>query len=146
MIKLYLDVCCLCRPFDDQNQFIIRQEADSIQEILDRCHNSIILIGNEMIDDEILRINHVHKRELVIRTTQIIREYIHIDDNIKQRTMILRSYGFHAADAIHIACAEKAQATFITTDKQILQIAERNKHLLQYLIYHPTTWLMENIL
>ena len=31
MIRLYLDVCCLCRPFDDQNHFFIRQEADSVQ-------------------------------------------------------------------------------------------------------------------
>ena len=144
MIKIYLDVCCLCRPFDDQGQFIIRQEADSVQEILVMSGNSIILIGSEMIDEEINRIGHIQKRELVMGTTQLMQEYIQIDESIKQRTMLLRSYGFHAADAIHIACAEKAQATFITTDKQILQTAEKNKLLLQCSVFHPTIWLMEN--
>lgn len=77
-------------------------------------------------------------------STQLMQEYVRIDETIKQRTIILRSYGFHSADAIHIACAEKAQATFITTDKQILQTAEKMKHLLQCSVVHPTIWLMEN--
>jgi len=98
-----------------------------------------------MIDEEIFRIGNIQKRELVLGITQFMREYIPISDDIKQRTQKLRSYGFHAADAIHIACAEKSQATFITTDKQILQIAEKNKHLLHCMVYHPTVWLMENI-
>ncbi|PWR69511.1 hypothetical protein ACKUB1_18045 [Methanospirillum stamsii] len=107
-------------------------------------NNSIILIGSEMIDEEIFRIGHIQKREFVMGTTRLMQEHIQIDENIKQRTISLRSYGFHAADAIHIACAEKAQATFITTDKQILQTAEKNKILLQYSVFHPTIWLMEN--
>ena len=144
MIKLYLDVCCLCRPFDDQDQSIIRQESDSVQEILAMSGTSIILVGSEMIDEEIFRIGHEQKRELVIGTTQLMQEYIQIDETIKQRTMILRSYGLHAADAIHIACAEKAQATFITTDRQILQTTEKNKNLLHCSVFHPTIWLMEN--
>jgi predicted nucleic acid-binding protein len=56
----------------------------------------------------------------------------------------LRSCGFHAADAIHIVCEEKAHAIFITTDKQILQTTEKNKILLHCSVFHPTKWLMEN--
>lgn len=97
-----------------------------------------------MIDDEIFRIGNIQKREMVLGITRFMQEYVSIDDGIKHRTMILRSYGFHAADAIHIACAEKSQATFITTDKQILQIAEKNKHLLHCMVNHPTVWLTEN--
>jgi predicted nucleic acid-binding protein len=119
-------------------------DPDSVQEILDRSQNSFILVRSEMIDEEIFRIGHVQKRELVLGITQFLQEYISIDDEMKQRAAKLMSYGFHAADAIHIACAEKAQATFITTDKQILQVAERNKHQVQCKVYHPTIWLLEN--
>ena len=99
-----------------------------------------------MIDEEIFRIGHVQKRELVLGITKFLQEHVSIDDKIKQRSIKLRSYGFHAADAIHIACAEEAQATFITTDKQILQIAERNKHQVQCKVYHQQSgfWRIPN--
>ncbi|QXO95392.1 hypothetical protein KSK55_03030 [Methanospirillum purgamenti] len=83
MMKLYLDVCCLCRPFDDQDQFIIRQEADSVQEIFTMSSNSVMLIGSEMIDEEIFRISHIQKRELVMGSTQLMQEYVRIDETIK---------------------------------------------------------------
>jgi hypothetical protein len=34
--RIYLDVCCLNRPFDDQRQDRIRLEAEAIERILDR--------------------------------------------------------------------------------------------------------------
>ena len=34
--KIYLDVCCLNRPFDDQSQPRIRLEAQAVLAILDR--------------------------------------------------------------------------------------------------------------
>jgi predicted nucleic acid-binding protein len=142
MDKIYLDVCCLCRPFDDQTVFTIRQEAESVQEILRRCHSSLILVGSEMIDDEVLRIADNRRRELVFYTLRLVREYVTIHDLIKTRTGILRSYGFHAADAIHIASAEHAQATFLTTDKQILHLYQINKQHITVPISHPTHWLL----
>ena len=36
MKRIYLDVCSLCRPFDDQNYVRIRIETDSINLILSR--------------------------------------------------------------------------------------------------------------
>ena len=35
--KIYLDVCCLNRPFDDWGQPRIRLEAEAVIAILDRC-------------------------------------------------------------------------------------------------------------
>jgi hypothetical protein len=34
MKRVYLDVCALCRPFDDQSQIRIRMETDAVQLIL----------------------------------------------------------------------------------------------------------------
>lgn len=33
--KIYLDTCCLSRPFNDQTQLRIRRETEAIEEILD---------------------------------------------------------------------------------------------------------------
>jgi len=40
-VKLYLDVSCLNRPFDDQSQARIRLESEAITIILDQCANGV---------------------------------------------------------------------------------------------------------
>jgi len=37
--RLYLDVCTLCRPFDDQNMMRIRLETDAFYLILRNIQN-----------------------------------------------------------------------------------------------------------
>ncbi|MEK7404796.1 MAG: hypothetical protein AAB225_06780 [Acidobacteriota bacterium] len=37
-MRVYLDVCCLNRPFDDQRQDRIRLEADAVERVLERLH------------------------------------------------------------------------------------------------------------
>ena len=41
MKTLYLDVCVLCRPFDDQNQLRIRLETDAVFLILRRIETGL---------------------------------------------------------------------------------------------------------
>ena len=36
-MRVYLDVCCLNRPFDDQSQDRIKLETDAVLSILDNC-------------------------------------------------------------------------------------------------------------
>ncbi len=55
-IKVYLDVCCLNRPFDDQTQDRIRMESEAVLMILNRCLSDWILVGSEVIDYELSRI------------------------------------------------------------------------------------------
>jgi hypothetical protein len=53
-LKIYLDVCCLNRPFDDQLQDRVHLESEAILTILSHCLNADWnLIGSEVIDVEI---------------------------------------------------------------------------------------------
>ncbi|MDO9035295.1 MAG: hypothetical protein Q7U51_08845, partial [Methanoregula sp.] len=61
-MKIYMDVCCLCRPFDDLQNRKIQLEAEAILTILDRCSRDWELIGSVVIDDEISRMTDVEKR------------------------------------------------------------------------------------
>jgi len=38
-MKVYLDVSCLNRPFDDQTQARIRLESEAVTIILDECEH-----------------------------------------------------------------------------------------------------------
>ena len=51
MKKIYLDVCCLNRPFDDQTQGRIHLEAESILTILSLCEmRNWRLLNSEIIE------------------------------------------------------------------------------------------------
>jgi hypothetical protein len=51
---IYLDVCCLNRPFDNQTQERIRLETDAILYILAKFQNGEWqLLGSEAFDDEL---------------------------------------------------------------------------------------------
>jgi hypothetical protein len=54
MPKIYLDTCCLNRPFDDQTQARIRLEAEAILMIFTRCEtDDWEWISSEVVDLEI---------------------------------------------------------------------------------------------
>ncbi len=52
-LKVYLDVCCLCRPFDDQTQSRIFLESQAILEILQNCGTRWILVISDLIRFEL---------------------------------------------------------------------------------------------
>jgi hypothetical protein len=59
MTKVYLDTCCLNRPFDDQTQMRVRLEAESVLVILARIENGDwVWIGSEVLKDENVRIEN----------------------------------------------------------------------------------------
>jgi hypothetical protein len=54
--KIYLDVCCLNRPFDDQTQPRIRLETEAILEIISRCRTGEWeLLSSTALESEIAR-------------------------------------------------------------------------------------------
>jgi len=55
-VKVYLDVCCLCRPFDDQTISRVRLEVTAVQEIIRRCATQeFTLVTSEAITEELLK-------------------------------------------------------------------------------------------
>ncbi len=53
-MKIYMDVCCYNRPFDDQTQDKIRIESDAILAVLSKCiSDQWKLLSSEVIDIEI---------------------------------------------------------------------------------------------
>jgi hypothetical protein len=53
-MKVYLDACCLNRPFDNQSQPRIRLEAKAISIILEKLHQSEWeWVGSEMLLHEV---------------------------------------------------------------------------------------------
>ncbi len=111
-MKIYMDVCCLCRPFDNLQNRKIRLEAEAVLAILDRCSHDWELVGSDVIDDEIARLADIEKRLKIEQKLALIREYIELDETIFTNALTYQKAGFKLFDALHLACAENKKNYF----------------------------------
>ncbi len=142
-MKIYLDVCCLCRPFDDQTIHRIRMETEAVTEILKRCMADCELVGSEAIESEIFEISDEERRENVESVLQFAESRVEIDDEIEARAREYHRYGLDPFDALHCACAEKAGAIFLTTDDALIKSINKHKDKITTGVHNPVQWLME---
>lgn len=143
--SIYLDVCCLNRPFDDQTQEPIRLEAEAVVLILNRCQNSEWqLLGSEAVDVELRRTPDGARKEQMRLWAAFATTKIIINEHIKSRGSELVGLGFKDFDALHIACAEAGNANILlTTDDRMLRLAARWRDLLQVRVENLLRWLIE---
>lgn len=120
---VYLDVCSLCRPFDDQRFLRIRMESEAVQLILENIRAG----AKKMI------VSPVHFRE--VEATSGTAEHVKLfyllgnyGETVKVDMAAARrnaeqmfQAGFGAADAAHVAFAEAAMADFVTCDDRLLK-------------------------
>jgi len=145
--KIYLDVCCLNRPFDDQGQDRIHLESEAILSIIGHIRNEEwVLLGSDAIDDEISRIPDDDKRVKVYILAGMHAKHISINDSIRDRSRELHKMGFKPLDAVHIASAEHGHADILlTTDDALLAKASRHRKKIHVSIVNPLQWALEVI-
>jgi len=142
-MKIYMDVCCLCRPFDDQMTGRIRLEATAVQEIIRRCAaQEYSLVSSEVIEEELSKIPDIRKRLRVWKILSVAKESILIDDGIVSRMHELIILGGDAMDSLHIACAERDGAVLLTTDDGLITFFKSHRDI-QVQIENPVIWLKE---
>jgi predicted nucleic acid-binding protein len=141
-MKIYMDVCCLCRPFDDLQNRKIRLEAEAILTILDRCNNDWELVGSVVLDSEISRMADPEKRQKVEQKLRLVSEYIELDETIFDHALMYQRLGFRLFDALHLACAQSRETIFLTTDNKII-IQSGKIPAITIRVENPVRWLME---
>lgn len=121
--RVYLDVCALCRPFDDQTQMRIRLETEAVQLILSYVHSGdLVLVISSVHDIEINAIDNLVEREHLLLTLRAIGHRVTVDlQKSRQRAEALTEQGLGPADAAHLAFAEAAEASFITCDDRLVR-------------------------
>jgi predicted nucleic acid-binding protein len=142
-VKVYLDVCCLCRPFDDQKMIRIHLEAEAIKEILMRCTQDWTLVTSDVISYEIFQIQDQKRLIRVRDITALAQERIEWDEQLDQRAEELMSTGIDAMDALHVASAERAMAVFVTTDDALIKNISKMQSNIIIRIYNPVDLYLE---
>ena len=142
-VKVYLDVCCLCRPFDDQKVNRIHLEAEAIKEILVRCTQDWTLVASDAVSFEISRITDRTRMKKALNLTDLAKEHVTITKAVSRRYYEFVESGIDSADALHLACAESAGAVLLTTDDAIIKIIKRHGNQITIEVKNPVEWLME---
>ena len=129
MKKLYLDVCALCRPFDNQNLMRIRFETDAYYLILNGIQkNKYQMIVSPVHFKEIESIEDVREKVQVLELLSLYGMEPNYDLNkVRNRAEELISVNLGIADAVHLAFAEQSADYFITCDDKLMKRTKRTK-------------------
>src|SRR5437870_5530988 len=127
MERVYLDMCSLKRPFDDQRQPRVREEAAAVAAIVARAEAAKIalvrspahLVENDANPQEDRRL----AAALWIDGAAV---NVPLDAEVEIRSGGLVALGFRPLDALHLAFAERAGARwFVTCDDELVKLAGR---------------------
>ncbi len=120
---LYLDMCALQRPHDDQSQVRVQLEAVAVLGLIEFCRNGgAVLASSDALVYEARRNPHPVRRshaEAVLvgaATSQLLTPAV------EGRADELVAAGLRPLDALHLASAEAVGADFLCTcDDQLLR-------------------------
>ncbi len=142
--RIYLDACCLNRPFDDQTQSRIALETQAILTILSQCESGWKLITSAALDEELDQTPDLERLKNVKTILAIAKIKVISSQFIEGRSIELQKLGFSGYDATHIASAERSQADiFLTTDDRLSKKAQNNTQLIHVEIENPVQWLIK---
>jgi predicted nucleic acid-binding protein len=144
-MKIYLNVSCLNRPFDDQRQVRIRLESEAVALILERADQGRWAhVSSEMAVIEIDAIPDAARRARV-RLLPPQKSRVHkLGEAAFRRAAELERFGFRPADAVHLAAAEDWSAdVLLSCDDRLCRLAKRRRRQLRVDVANPLEWLKE---
>ncbi|NMW18805.1 MAG: PIN domain-containing protein [Chlorobiaceae bacterium] len=122
-MRIYLDMCCFNRPYDDQIQSRIRIETEAKVVIQHKIKNiECELIWSSILDFECSKNPFEEHRMAILNWRNIASTMIMIDTSVLERARNLISIGVGKYDALHVACAIAGGAElFVTTDDRLIK-------------------------
>lgn len=141
-MKIYLDNCCLNRPFDDLRDDVVRMEAEAVISIIDKCENGEWeFCASDVLFDEIDNNPNLVRKQKVLILYQSAKWHIDLTAKIIVRAKEFEHFNIKAYDALHLASAEAGNVdVFLTTDRKLINTAGRSDATVA--VQNPLIWLM----
>ena len=145
--QVYLDVCCLNRPFDAQEQDRVRLEAEAVLLILKHCEaGEWQWVTSAVVHHEVDAVPNQDRRNRLKEMLKRTDMFVSLSDAVIERGEELKRMGLKAYDALHVACVEHARVdVFLTTDDRLYRVATRNTRRLKVRVENPLIWLQEEL-
>jgi hypothetical protein len=142
-MRLYIDLSCFNRPFDDQGQERVRRETEAVFTVLRRIvDGSDTLLWSWALSFENEKHPKLDRRDEIALWQGRSERTIVLSAALDKRTREIAQQGIHALDAAHLASAEVGRAeVFLTCDDLVLRRAPRLGLALRVL--SPVAYLKE---
>jgi predicted nucleic acid-binding protein len=127
MSRIYLDMCCFNRPFDDQTQLLIRLQTEAKLFVQDAVRaGEHTLVWSAILDLENAVNPEPLRRDAIQAWKPLASVHIDMTPQVEALAEELAAKGVKAMDALHVASAISADAEwFLTTDHRLLR---KTKH------------------
>ena len=131
-VTIYLDNCCLNRPYDDQTAARVRLEAEAVELILNGVVESrVSLLWSDTLDTESEQNPFEERRTGIARWKKSASAIIRDAPSIREQARSLALDGFKPLDALHVASAVAGGAShFLTVDDGILNKRDRVREII----------------
>lgn len=143
-MRVYLDLCCLKRPFDLQEQPLIRLQTEAVLSILTLPSDIVEPLQSEaLVLENSLNPNQARREAVALWLSGAVG--ISPDESdLSVRINELIAKGFKSFDAFHLASAElSGVAVFLTVDRQFLSLAARMSGELRVRVTDPVHFIEE---
>ena len=144
-MKLYFDVCCYSRLYDNQMQVKIYMESEAVLNIINISkQNNYEIIGSPVLDLEIDQIDNIEKREKIkYFYHQSITQKVDYTANVHYRVKELSEQtNIKTLDSFHLSFAENYNVdVLLTTDVKFEKAC--SKMNLKLKVINPIKYLME---
>lgn len=145
-MRLYLDACCLNRPFDDQNQLRVRLETEAIRTILRLCQEDVHdWLSSDVLQAELEQTPNLDRQQLTLDLLALASEQVAVTKADYARAAEFSKNGVSGFDAVHLAIAERTRCDlFLTTDDRLSRRSERPlTPPLNVRVTNPLVWIQE---
>lgn len=123
MFRIYLDMCCFNRPYDDQSQTRIRLETEAKLLIQQKVkQGECAMLWSTTLDVECAKNPFEEHRMAIARWRSLAVELVYATYVVVAKAHEFALFGVSNYDALHIASAISGKADyFITTDDRLLK-------------------------
>jgi len=143
LMRVYLDLCCLKRPFDSQAHPVVRLETEAVLALLGAPAERITLIRSAV---------HALENSYTVKPRrEAVADWISRGPlvpvkvpELRPRTAFLVSLGLSKFDGLHLATAELSSASvFVTVDYPLLNRLRKNESVLKIRASDPARLVEE---
>ena len=140
-MRIYMDVCCWCRPFDEPLNERIGLEAQAVLAITMRCQTcKWELFSSPIIDLELEGMHESEKKRRVLELYSYAARQAIVTQETQSLARRFQRCGIKHKDSIHLAAAECNGAdVFLTVDDKLIRAAQRQG--LRTAVQNPVFWI-----
>jgi len=124
--KIYLDVCCFNRPYDDQTQLRIELETKAKLHIQQQIvEDKLSLVSSVILEFENENNPYPLRKLAISDFLRHAKEVIEENDSVVILAKEINATGVKPKDASHVACAIQAGCDyFLSTDDRLLKFRD----------------------